>query len=349
MAIKQFVFGIFLLAVGVACSPLRQIEIETFNPSAVSFPAHTKRVLIANNAVAQPKGNGITLLGSIQKAQKTDTMSVDSALFDACKALGEALVMTNRFADVRLLHHALRSDNNFSEDKKLTQTQVQNLCKEHQVDAIITLDKLLFEQKRHRNRFVDGQVLGIVEMKINGLFRVYLPEREQALALVPMKDSICWEEFANTEDILAHYLPSPTKAFREAARYASARTYHCFAPHWSREYRWYYIGVGAKWKEASSYVNVENWEKAAERWEEIYKKTSSSREKARAASNLALAKELSGDFKTAYSWLYKSYELFRKEVSEKNKETYMTKLYINTLSERIRNDRKLNKQLTPNN
>ena len=344
MNIKQSVFGICLLATASACSSLRQIEIETFNPSAVNFPATVERVLIANHAVPQPKGSGLTMAKQSSPTQKAQAASVDSALFDACKALGETLVLTEHFADVRLYDGALRAESSDAQEKKLSQAEVKNLCDAHHVDAIITLDHLFFEQKRSDYTSVAGQLMGTVKVKMQGFFRAYMPEREQPFALVQVADSLRWEEYAASAEELSHYLPSPTNAYREAARYMAARSYHYFAPHWDSEYRWYYTHHNFKWKEASSYANLGYWDKAAKRWEEIFDTSTSAREKARAASNIALAKEMSGAFRPAYEWLFKSYELFKKEVGESDKETQLTKLYITALSERIREDKKFNQQ-----
>ena len=74
-----------------ACSTINYVGIETYNPAEVTFPENVAKVLIVNNAVPQPEDAGYeyTLQG---EKQDTCKAKADSALFDACRTLGEAIV-----------------------------------------------------------------------------------------------------------------------------------------------------------------------------------------------------------------------------------------------------------------
>ena len=93
-----------------ACSTINYVGIETYNPAEVTFPENVAKVLIVNNAVPQPEDAGYeyTLQG---EKQDTCKAKADSALFDACRTLGEAIVEASYFNDVLLYHDAVRKDN----------------------------------------------------------------------------------------------------------------------------------------------------------------------------------------------------------------------------------------------
>lgn len=130
-----------------ACSTINYVGIETYNPAEVTFPENVAKVLIVNNAVPQPEDAGYeyTLQG---EKQDTCKAKADSALFDACRTLGEAIVEASYFNDVLLYHDAVRKDNQAFLDTKLTQGQVVSLCDETGADAVISIDRLLFDMKK---------------------------------------------------------------------------------------------------------------------------------------------------------------------------------------------------------
>ena len=176
-----------------ACSTINYVGIETYNPAEVTFPENVAKVLIVNNAVPQPEDAGYeyTLQG---EKQDTCKAKADSALFDACRTLGEAIVEASYFNDVLLYHDAVRKDNQAFLDTKLTQGQVASLCDETGADAVISIDRLLFDMKKSVGTLGEGYVMGMIDVQMAGVIRSYVPDREAPLATVHMKDSIYWAE-----------------------------------------------------------------------------------------------------------------------------------------------------------
>ncbi len=97
-------------------------------------------------------------------------------------------------------------------------------------------------------------VMGMIDVQMAGVIRSYVPDREAPLATVHMKDSIYWAESADYMPILDKVLPSPENALRGAGKYFGAKVYANFVPHWEKETRWYFTGMGSRWKEASVYA-----------------------------------------------------------------------------------------------
>lgn len=89
---KNTIFIALILLAGIltSCGSVKYFGIETFTPAEITFPETVETVVIVNNAVPQPKKPGYkyTIMGV---EQDTTHMVADSALYDACKALGEAI------------------------------------------------------------------------------------------------------------------------------------------------------------------------------------------------------------------------------------------------------------------
>lgn len=340
MKIAYCLLSVCLLA---SCSSLNYIGIETYNPAEITFPKSVEKVLVVNNAVPQPDDVGceFNLFGD-----KVDTCRVkaDSALFDACRGLGKAMADISYFNDVLFYHDAVRKDDVYYEDRKLTQAQVNDLCDETGADAVISIDRMLFESKKNVVAFAEGYVEGDIQVNISGVIRGYLPGRPNPLATVYVADSLFFLEDAPNLILLDRYLPDTENALRASAEYIGAKSSPNFVPHWNNETRWFFTSMGTKWKEASAYAQSEKWEKAAEHWLHIYEHSNGWKAKAKAASNIALGYEMKTDLKEAYEWANKSYELFKKNEGEESKNTKLLALYVGVLRNRIRSDRKLNMQ-----
>lgn len=338
-------FLLILLAGGLltACETVRYVNIETYNPAEITFPGEVANILVVNNAVPQAENEGYTYILQGER-QDTCKAKADSALFDACQALGEAIVSASYFNDVLLYEKAVREDSEALVDKRLSPSQVASLCEETGANAVISIDRLLFDMEKKISPLAEGFLLGSIDVHVKGVVRSYLPDRETPLATVQMEDSLSWIESSDYLPLLNEILPSPEEALRATGKYFGAKIYSSFVPHWANETRWYFTGAGSRWKEASAYAANERWDMAEEIWMRLYQGTSNWKTRAKAASNLAFCNEMKGDLNKAYEWAHKSYELFNRNGDDKSKNAQMQKLYVQALSERIRSDKKLNLQ-----
>lgn len=338
--------GIVFLALASAlsaCGTMNYIGIETYNPAEVTFPEGVAKVLVVNNAVPQPADAGYTyLLGG--ESQDTCRARADSALFDACRSLGEAMVDASYFDDVLLYHDATRSDKEAADARQLAPERVRTLCAETGADAVISLDRLLFDMRREVGSLGEGFLIGTIDVRMAGVIRGYLPDREAPLATIHVSDSLLWAESADYLPLLDKILPSPDEALRAAGEYIGAKAYINFVPHWDKETRWYFTGAGARWKEAAAYAAEQKWSQAEEWWNRLFNNSRGDKARAKAASNLALCHEMKGELREAYEWAHKSYELFKHAEGDKGQNAKLLELYVHTLAERVRSDKKLDTQ-----
>lgn len=326
-----------------SCATINYMDIETYNPSEVTFPEGVGRMLVVNNALPQPSGVGYTY-SFMGVKQDTARAVVDSALFATCHGLGGGMVEADFFNDVRLYHHPTRTDGQYLDALKLTPEQVDSLCQATGTDGIISLDRLIFNMHKEVLAFAGGYLMGDIKVIMTGTVRCYLPNRPNPLATVLLNDSVEWNESAGTREVLNELLPDATTALRIAGQYMGAKAYVNFVPHWQKETRWYFSGADSRWKEASAYTSGQKWDKALERWTQLYEATNGWKSKAKAASNLALCYEMKGQLSQAHEWATRSYGLFKDNLSDADGTTRLLLLYTESLTNRIRLDKKLNMQ-----
>lgn len=340
--ITALLIGITCVCVA-SCSSTRTVSIETYRPAEVTFPASVGTIVVVNNSAVQP-----AVSGHLHKQFGTvrpDTVPADSAAWDACSALGVALHEPEYFNEVLLFHDTIRLDGMYNRAAKLTPRQVEDICSISGADAVISLDCLWFDARRETANMPGGYVTGEINVKVEGTVRAYLPGRANPLATVYLNDSVYWGQEADNLLMLAMFLPTPEQALREAGKYVIAGAYKNFVPHWNGTNRWFYTGSGSRWKEATAFATREKWEEAAARWKRFFEQERTAERRAKAAMNLALYYELKGDLPEALAWGKKGLAHFNEEgAGKKKKDSALARLYVDTLMERIREEKKLNIQ-----
>lgn len=334
-----------IIAVGLlsACRSVVYLDIETFNPAAITYPAGVNKILVVNNAVTQPPATGFDCI-YFDVAQDTCRAEADSAIWNACKYLGKAILENDYFEDVLLYHLPVRTDDSFLEDKRLTPGQVKELCMETGVDAIISFDRLIFKMKKELTRVAPAYVGGTLRIDVKGVVRAYHPEMNNPLATLVVTDSLQAQEVAIDKEMIDILLPTPEEALRIAGRYIGTTVSTTFVPHWQETNRWYYTGSSSRWKEATAFAAAQKWEMAGEKWQVLYDKNEKGKTKAKLASNLALAEEMKGNFDKAHEWAVISRDLFKESTGEDSNETKLLTNYIEVISNRAIADKKLDLQ-----
>jgi hypothetical protein len=335
-------FCLSLVCLLTACSSVRYMRIEAYTPADIIYPENVHKVVVVNNALPQPSDRGYeyNLLGVSQ----TEKVETDSALFNACRALGVAIAKADYFDDVLLFEERTRKDSAFYHDLRLTQEEVEAICEETGAGAVISFDRLLFDVKKNIWAFPEGYASGEILIVIEGVARCYLPGRNTPVATIQASDSIAFVEEARQIEEIFGMLPSTLDALRMAGEHIGNKIYPAFVPNWKEELRWYFTGFGTRWKEATAYAAGEKWEQAAERWLLIHNRATRWDSKAKSASNLALACEIAGNLEKALEWAKAAHALFDENVGDNDSQTQIQELYIKSLEKRIMDDKKLNLQ-----
>jgi len=339
--------AILMSLVFFSCSSIRIIEIETYNPSVITFPSEVKTIMIVNNSAQQSDDAGHRYM-SKTKGDSLISASADSTAYKFCMSLGKAIAESPLFVDVRFCEDTLRRDSLFYNIKPFTVNDVDQFCNDYGVDALITLDKIFFN-----TIYLDKDMAvvygDVVNVEISGELRLLWPGQKEVYT-VPFLDSLSWvledggffidnitKELLRRSDIKS--------AMLYISEHVGNRVHTSFVPHWSEDKRWFYTSLSSEWKSGSVYAGAVKWAEAQKIWEPLYNKAENWKKKARLSSNLALCNEMTGNFEKASEYAKISYDLFKEHDVEGSSYTSIQKLYIEVLDKRKQDDVLLSKQL----
>lgn len=342
----NILIAILISILFTSCSNMNYIGIETYNPAEVTFPENVGTVVIVNNAILQPNNFGIDAV-LVNKQIDTCTVKLDSALYYATQSLAGNLQDSKYFNKVLIYKEPVRSSGEFYSDEKLTPENVELICSRTGADAVISIDRIMFNTRLFVYPLNYDYLMGDITIKIASEIRSYLPGRANPLATIHIHDSIHTmfdTEIEQKSNLPIIKLPPTEDMANYAAEEIFSKATPNLVPHWNNESRHYFKGLNSRWKEATVCATNEKWNKAAEYWQQIFNKSSGTGTKAKAAFNMALHNELKGNLPQALEWAEKSKTLFEKKYKNNNNNKELAQVYVEILTKRIHADNRLNVQ-----
>ncbi|MDR2146511.1 MAG: tetratricopeptide repeat protein [Tannerella sp.] len=339
------IFAILLFFMSLAsCRSYKTFDIQTYKPAAITFPRHANTLLIVNNVGQQPDSVGHRIEGYINKDIR---ISADSTAYDLCFSLGRAIAESPVFADVRMCEDTIRTDSAFYELNIFSKDDVRRMCRDYGVDAMISLDRLIFNTKLTRNIAEYGFYSGSgMEIEALGELRVYWRDQNEGYS-VPFRDSLFWYDDAGI--VFSQEMMFSPEDVQDAMRYLSSylgeKLQNNFVPYWESEGRWYYTSISSEWKQGSVFAASEKWDRAIAVWEPLLAKTTNKNKQGRLYSNLALCNEMTGNFEKAVEYAEKSVRLLNDALGEDNSFSKLQKLYLDVLKKRVADEEILEQQL----
>jgi len=324
------------------------IEIGTYNPATITFPAEVKTIMIVNNAAQQPNR---TILIDLDNPELESMLSVsaDSMAYFFCRSLGKAIAESPIFDDVRLCDDTLRYDSVFLYNRSFSPYDTQLFCDRYDVDALITLDKYYFKTLYAKNTQLGYFNWGMLTIIISGELKVLCPGYNEAMTFRLMDSLLLGSEATiYYEDVKSFTSEEILFGMRYLSEYCGEKMHVKFVPYWDDEERWYYKNFSSEWKRATSYAIAEKWEAAANEWHIIYDRESRWKRKAMLASNLALYYEIAGNFQKAVEYAEVASSIFKKNADENNFHSLRQQKYLEKLTKRAENDEILSRQLREN-
>ena len=330
-----FIIVLTIALILSSCSGIKYLTVETREPAQVTLPHNVMRVTVVNNVVEQPAdiGHNLWSIGSV--TDNKVKASSDSIAIYYTEALAQFLNDENYFQRVTFYTDPIRNDKDFFQEKLLDPEKMNEIRRESSADAIISLDRLIIETIKKEYFRQQGYTYSELTGKINSTIRVYLPTMEGKIPRVQFTDSLHWVGF-DIQDGRAYsqeMLPSREEAMKNLAVRAAEKMTYVFAPHWERQDRWYYTSSSKLMREGETFVKGAEWLNAINKWEEYYN-NSSNRNKAKAASNIALAYEMLDDMEEAYKWATEANNLFIESTAPNSLERRRSLLYKNEIERR---------------
>ncbi|WP_352421544.1 DUF6340 family protein [Proteiniphilum sp.] len=342
--ITSFLITLLLALMMSSCAGIKYLTVETREPAQVNLPSNVLSIAIINNVVQQPDEVGHDSIPIGHTQPERVKASSDSAAVFYTEALAQFMDEEDYFQWVMHYSEPLRNDNDFFREKPVDPETMNRIRRETGADAIISLDKLVIETKKRDHFRQQGYTYADMTGKIYSILRVYMPTMEGKIPAVQYTDSLHWEGF-DIQDGKAYadiMLPSREEAIKILAVNAAEKMTYVFAPHWEMQDRWYYTLSNSLMREGENYAKKSEWEKAIEKWEAFYNNSSKKNDKAKAASNIALAYEMMDDMERALEWAALSNSLFIESTAPNSLERKRSMLYKNEIERRNNNSNRLN-------
>ncbi len=319
---KKYTLYTILLSLVIlsSCSSIQTLTFDQLCPAEVNFPYQISNVGVVNNMPSRPEPKkNILTLGKVEAEGKMTTETLAGYLADS-----------KYFNQVIICDSALQSDNY---TRVLTDTEVDELSSMLDVDLIISFERLLLDVEKKEYTNPDWMAsIPVLQVKVAPVVRLYLPGRQVPLAELVSTDSLYFD---------LGYGMSEKELIEEASRHAASVMANKIVPYWQTVNRFYFDGGGVEMRDAGVYVREGDWTSARDLWTQVYNRQKKGKTKFKAAYNIALSYEMTGDMEKATEWLSHASEY----ASEGSQEELALKYYVEQFRKRKSEYGKLNIQM----
>ncbi|MCU4157664.1 hypothetical protein J1N10_16935 [Carboxylicivirga sp. A043] len=341
---KCSIYLLFLLVL-VSCKSYELMHYDVLRPANYSVPPQIKSIVIVDNAypfnpdnahIAQVMGEDVRL----------DTVRVDTITTVIINQLYEDLNL-RRFFDTVYVDTLKYNTEEFGKPmQQLSQGQIIDICNKHNADALLSLDAAVYGTKIEVH---DMEVEYYATMDVYSAVNWHLFDgySSEALYQTSQQDTLYWNGVGVDVQSSVSSFPSLKEATVEVGHYLGATFVDKLVPYWEPVTRKLYISGNPQFVNAAEWLSKDERYEAEKLWGFVYEH-GNSREKGKAANNIALSMEARGEFFLAMEWAYKSYQAFQTHGVVGNAEERRTsrELYVD-LVRRYRDQKKLDEQLGP--
>jgi len=292
-----------------SCSQVLYTSLDVLRPAKVAFAPEANNLLLVNNTVTQPSDYGHKTELINEKA-KSITINTDSIALFCLGALTEELKEKDFFGSIQLKTEKENIGKDFTSIVPLNKERVKNLCNSHQVDALLSLDKIEVKDKLSEYYLEESSsYLATLEVMFESYWSIHYPDKK-AGTKIQFKDSIYWEAESYSRSKTLREIPERSNALIDGALYVGQNSVKRFIPYWEKVDRYLFNPRNKQMRQGMDSVYVKNWAAAIKHWEIALKKSKSPRIQAKAANNIAIAYEILGDMDKALDYTTQSLYTF---------------------------------------
>ncbi|MDR3061635.1 MAG: DUF6340 family protein, partial [Dysgonamonadaceae bacterium] len=262
---KRFRFSTLILLIGfmgfVSCQSSYIVSIETQKPPVFIIPEKVNGLLVVNNAVPQPEDRIIDL-----KINKNDTdlgqkIKTDSINWYAAEIVAQTFSDANFCEKISIYEDALRNDDGWLSIIPFTEEECNSLYEESGCNAIISIDRLLFDIQQAvvtsmENYFLDP-VHSFLYLKCRTVLSssIYLKDKKVPLTSFTLRDSLVFN-FTMGSDSIEMFRDVPDYTVNVLTEAISQKLAYLFIPKWETSDRLIYTStMNARMYEANKYFN----------------------------------------------------------------------------------------------
>ncbi len=285
---KKFLFLIVFIGSTVSAANAAEIRFQAQRPAIINIPSHIQSVAIIDRSVQTAESRNKIEEGLTGELFGGDKIASQYAI----DGLIEMLQNSDRYTVVRTQKTLLKEGSSREFTAPLSWEEINKLCDEFKVDAIISLE--LFDS---------DYIIPTSVASVSVGFRIYDPKEQQILDQNVFRHEIVWGGQVNSIAGAINRITEKNKAIRQVSYDAGHIYGQRIAPSWYTIVRLYYkkgkrdqnLKAGARMME------VNDWEAAIELLNETVE-SGKRKAKGRAAHNLAVIYEIKQDLPEAKKW-----------------------------------------------
>lgn len=296
-------FGLFFMSILLSsCMTEQVIPIDQMEPGKVNLPERVRKIALLSRNFRfdiDTLGRYYNSDFMLKKVPGVENQVVDTIAVTKCfDSLRKILLESGRFDEIAVYPYSAIIPHRGKNALPLSHEYVKQLCEESKSDAIVSLEMLSYFYSVNSARPRLG-IPKMAEVKITAIWAVYYPGKGAPIDRFRYSDVMRWDE--NGGEAKGSNVPPRTEAIKSACEMAAKNYSKRIAPYWSQSER-VVVGLdGTTWREAISLAQKYKWEAASAIWQS-FEDSKNKRVRGASALDLAVAKEMLGDYDKAQMW-----------------------------------------------
>lgn len=341
--LRPLYFNFTLLFLITSCAGTRDMQVQVMRPAQITVPKEIQKIAILNRSIPSSQAG-------IEGTLTGETPKQDKELSEEClRALNDQLQTSQRFEVKRVEYTMNAADpKSLNFGAPLDWTTVDSICARLGVDGLLVLEYFDTDFMVNNPAGTTAQAVqsvlngGQTSVEASGTatascgFRVYYANKH----LIPYEDHFrykkWWRERANNAAEAIGKLIKRNAALIAVSYETGAEFAMKIVPLYFSEHRDMYKGKKGNMERAERQALAKDWEAALATWTSVYESSTSQKERAKAAFNMALSFEVLGNLEEAQKWAGTAYV-------DGGKKPMLR--YAEIIDGRVREQKKLQEQL----
>ena len=282
--------------------------IDEWQPAERTALSKANNVLLVNNSVVQPAEFGHSVVSDGENVAN-EHVALDNAALHCLFAATQNMEQHTDFQRVELLEKSQNTSNNFYARNTLSNTQMQQLCQEYQVEALLILNQLVLYNILESFPTEEEKYYAYLQGYAQSHWTVYRASTNRSVSFT-VADTLLWESdlhYNRTSAVMQ--LPTRNEALLYLARDLGNNIANSLTPQWVPTQRYLYDQDDAELQAGFGAFRLQRWQDAITAWKTCLE-SKNKKAAACAAANIAIAYEMLGDYASACDYAQHAIRLF---------------------------------------
>ena len=293
-------------------------------PAAMQLQSSARRLLLVNNVCPQPDDFGHRLRRG--DSEGSVTVDVSDAARYALFGMAAAMQDAEWLDDVEMLERTQNTSGHPFVKQQLRKAEVDSLYRFYDSDVILSLNQLLFSDVCESFLTVDNSYYASLTVICHSSWSVHYAGQSK-IYTYSQADTLFWENERNTLSGALMALPERKQAILDVSEYVGKQVALLFVPHWQTVDRYMYDNGNEHLVRGMELFSHMHNDEAVDRFELAASTEGKSRKarftRAYAEANIAVVREIQGDFDEAIRRAQKACDEFSQINSAAARQQYV--------------------------